>query len=87
MNGQRSMPTNDKDLVTLEIEPEDEIQELVINLFINEGRRREREEIISALMTRYDEGCCCDTSTFGDHYLADRQPDNLIKLINEREIG
>lgn len=59
----------------------------IINLIINEGRRREREEIIAALMGKYDESCCCDTARFGEHYLAHKQPDNLINLINQRKIG
>ena len=59
----------------------------IANLFISEGRRREREEIIAALMELYDIDCCCDSSSFGEHYLSDRQPDNLIKMINQRKIG
>jgi hypothetical protein len=76
-----------EELVTIEIEPEDELQSLVMNIFINEGRRREREEIVAALMSLDEAGCCCDSATFGDHYLSPKQPDNLIKLINSREIG
>ena len=78
--------SNEK-LTTIEIEPEDETQELVMNIFINEGRRREREEIVELLMAKYNELCCCDSASFGSHYLADCQPDNLIKLISERKIG
>jgi hypothetical protein len=77
----------DEKLVTIDIEPEDEFQAMVMNIFINEGRRREREDIIEALHTLGDASCCCDSATFGDHYLSERQPDNLIKLINMRKIG
>ena len=76
----------DEELVTLELDLDDNYM-FVINLIINEGRRREREEIIAALMGKYDESCCCDTARFGEHYLAHKQPDNLINLINQRRIG
>ena len=78
---------SNENLTTIEIEPEDETQELVMNIFINEGRRREREEVVELLMTKYNELCCCDSASFGSHYLANCQPDNLIKLISERKIG
>ena len=78
---------SNENLPTIEIEPEDETQELVMNIFINEGRRREREEVVELLMTKYNELCCCDSASFGSHYLANCQPDNLIKLISERKIG
>lgn len=76
----------DEELVTLELDLDDNYM-FVINLIINEGRRREREEIVEALMGKYDESCCCDTARFGEHYLAHKQPDNLINLINQRRIG
>ena len=75
-----------KTLTTIELEDLTPDQELIINIIINEGRRREREEIIASLKSRWNESCCCDEASFGDHYLAEQQPDNLIKLINEREI-
>lgn len=78
---------SEEELTTIELEPKDEMQALVMNILINEGRRREREEIIDALHTLGDASCCCDHATFGDHYLSERQPDNLIKLINNRKIG
>ena len=78
---------SNEELTTLEIEPKDATQELVMNIFINEGRRREREEIAELLMSKYDELCCCDSASFGSHYLADCQPDNLIKLISNRPVG
>jgi hypothetical protein len=78
---------SNENLTTIEIEPEDETQELVMNIFINEGRRREREEVVELLMAKYNELCCCDSASFGNHYLANCQPDNLIKLISERKIG
>lgn len=78
---------NVEDLVTIDIEPKDELERLVINVLINEGRRREREEIISELMSLYDLDCCCDSDTFGSHYLSERQPDNLIKTISQRVIS
>lgn len=70
----------------LEIEPETDMQALVMNLFINEGRLREQEEIIELLMQMKNVTCCCDTATFGDHYLAHNQPDNIIDMIRNREI-
>ena len=76
----------DEELVTMELDLDDDSM-FIINLIINEGRRREREEIIAALMGKYDESCCCDTARFGEHYLAHKQPDNLINLINQRKIG
>lgn len=81
------MQTEDEILTTIELEPEDDFQALVINILINEGRRREREEIIASLMEMYDVGCCCDSASFGDHYLSERQPDSIIKMINHRKIG
>lgn len=75
----------DEELVTMDLEL-DEFQEMIANIFINEGRRREREEVIEILMSRYDESCCCDSARFGDHYLSHRQPDNFIDAINSRPI-
>jgi hypothetical protein len=76
---------NKEKLTTLDLDLGDDAT-FVANLFINEGRRREREEIVELLMTKYNELCCCDSASFGSHYLADCQPDNLIKLISERKI-
>lgn len=78
---------NDELLTTIELDNLKPAEELVINIILNEGRRREREEIIADLMKKYDESCCCDTARFGEHYLAHKQPDNLINLINSRRIG
>jgi hypothetical protein len=75
-----------EELTTIELDLTEEA-ELVANMFINEGRRREREEIVELLMAKYDELCCCDSASFGSHYLADCQPDNLIKLISNRPVG
>lgn len=54
---------------------------LLASIFIREGRMRERERIVQLLMTRYEDGCCCDSAAFGDHYLSHKQPDNLIDMI------
>lgn len=70
---------------TIEVTPENDIQAIVINAFINEGRLREQEEIIELLMGMYNVTCCCDTASFGDHYLAHNQPDNIIDMIKNRE--
>ena len=78
--------SSDEELTTIELEIENETQELIINVIMNEGRRREREEIIESLMTLYNIDCCCDSASFGDHYLAHVQPDNLIDLIKSRKI-
>ena len=56
---------------------------MIINIFINEGRIREQERIIAKLQTLYGITCCCDSATFGDHYLSHKQPDNLIDFIKE----
>jgi hypothetical protein len=77
---------SDEGLTTIELDLDEEAQ-LIANILINEGRRREREEIVEALMRLDEAGCCCDSATFGDHYLSDKQPDNLISLINSRKIG
>lgn len=63
-----------------------QIDDSFVDAYIAEGRRREREEIIQALMGMYNVDCCCDTASFGDHYLAHKQYDNLIDLINKRKI-
>jgi hypothetical protein len=77
---------NKEELFTLELDLKDEA-EFVANLFINEGRRREREDIIEMLIAElYSVTCCCDTSTFGDHYLSPKQADNIIDLIKKKEI-
>jgi hypothetical protein len=76
---------SNEELTTIELDLDEEAQ-LIANILISEGRRREREEVIELLMSKYEELCCCDSASFGSHYLADCQPDNLIKLINQREI-
>lgn len=73
----------EEELVSLELDLNEEAT-FIANLFIDEGRRREREEIIEALMTLKNVSCCCDTATFGDHYLSHWQSDNLIDLIKTR---
>lgn len=77
---------DDEKLVNLDLELDDELQQLVVEIFINEGRRREREEIIASLMELYNLSCCCDSASFGQHYLSPKQPDNLVDLINKRPI-
>lgn len=74
---------SEEDLVMLELDPTP-AEALVINIVINEGRRREREEIIAELMKHYNESCCCDTAVFGEHYLNHKQPDNFIDMIRNR---
>lgn len=71
----------DEEFVTMELEPENELQALLLNALINEGRMREREEIIEMLMKLENLSCCCDSATFGDHYLSERQPDSIITMI------
>ena len=78
---------NAEDLVTMELDLNDDAM-FVANLFINEGRRREREEIIQDLIHELGHtSCCCDASTGGNHYLSHSQPDNIIDLIKRRKIG
>lgn len=74
----------EEELVRLELDLGDEAT-LIANIFIDEGRRREREEIIESLMKMKNVSCCCDTATFGDHYLSHVQPDNLIDLIKTKQ--
>lgn len=77
----------EEELVRLELDLDDEAT-FVANLFIDEGRRREREEIIATLIKELgDVSCCCDTATFGAHYLAHNQSDNIIDLIKNRKIN
>lgn len=76
----------DKELVTMELDLNDK-EMFIANLFISEGRRREREEIIEQLMSLYNITCCCDSAPFGEHYLSHRQSDNIIDLIKSRKIG
>jgi hypothetical protein len=76
---------SNEELTSIELDLDEESQ-LIANILISEGRRREREEIVELLMSKYEELCCCDSASFGSHYLADCQPDNLVKLINQREI-
>ncbi len=74
---------SDEELTVVELDATPE-QAMIINIVINEGRRREREEIIAELMKHYNESCCCDTAVFGEHYLSHRQPDNFIDMIRNR---
>jgi hypothetical protein len=79
--------SSEEELTVLELDLPEDVQ-LVANMFINEGRRREREDIIESVIAEmYDVLCCCDTSTFGDHYLSPKQADNIIDLIKSRKIG
>jgi hypothetical protein len=79
--------SSEEELTVLELDLPEDVQ-LVANMFINEGRRREREDIIEMLIAElYSATCCCDTSTFGDHYLSPKQADNIIDLIKKRKIG
>jgi hypothetical protein len=76
-----------EELTTIELDLDAEA-ELVANMFISEGRLREREDIIELLIGEmYNTSCCCDTSTFGDHYLSPKQADNIIDLIKKRKMG
>lgn len=59
-----------------------DIQE-VLMLGYEQGREDREAEIIAKLMTLYDISCCCDTSSFGNHYLSCKQPDNLIDFIKK----
>ena len=56
---------------------------MIINIFIREGMLREQERIIAKLKTLYNIDCCCDSASFGDHYLSHQQPDNLIDFIKK----
>lgn len=67
---------------TVELElTEDEAK--IFEIILNEGRLQEQERIIAKLMTLYNITCCCDSATFGDHYLSHKQPDNLIDFIKK----
>ena len=67
----------------LELEDMTDDQVMIFNLIIREGMLREQERIIAKLNTLYDITCCCDTSSFGNHYLSHQQPDNLIDFIKK----
>lgn len=56
---------------------------IIADALIREGAMREQERIIEKLKTLWDVTCCCDSSSFGEHYLSHRQGDNLIKFIKE----
>ena len=73
----------DNEYVTLELDNITEREAFIIDIFIREGRLREQERIIAKLNTLYDTTCCCDSATFGSHYLSHKQPDNLIDFIKE----
>jgi hypothetical protein len=71
-----------EDYQTIELDlTEDEAK--VFNIILREGMMQEQERIIAKLKTLYDITCCCDSATFGAHYLAHKQPDNLIDFIKE----
>ena len=59
-----------------------DIQEVMM-LGYEQGREDREQEIIAKLMTLYDTTCCCDSATFGSHYLTHKQPDNLIDFIKK----
>ena len=67
----------------IELDNLSEDQAMIIDILIREGMLREQERIIAKLNTLYDIACCCDTATFGNHYLSCKQPDNLIDFIKE----
>ena len=69
--------------VTLDLDNLTEREAFIIEIFIREGSLREQERIIAKLNTLYDITCCCDTATFGGHYLSHKQPDNLIDFIKK----
>jgi hypothetical protein len=73
----------ENEYVTLELDNLTDREMFIIDIFIREGRLREQERIIAKLNTLYDIACCCDTATFGNHYLSCKQPDNLIDFIKE----
>lgn len=67
---------------TIELDlSEDEAK--IFNIILNEGRLQEQERIIALINTLYDITCCCDSDSFGNHYLSHKQPDNLIDLIKK----
>jgi hypothetical protein len=50
--------------------------------YLHKAQQEKVEEIVKLLKREmYDISCCCDTASFGDHYLSHMQPDNLINLI------
>ena len=67
----------------LELDGLTEDQAKIIDILIQEGMLREQERIIAKLKTLYNIDCCCDSASFGDHYLSHRQPDNLIDFIKK----
>lgn len=75
------MSVTETEYVTLELDNLTEREMFIIDIFIREGRLREQERIIAKLNTLYDITCCCDSDTFGNHYLSHKQPDNLIDFI------
>ncbi len=69
--------------VTLELDNLTDREAFIIDIFIREGKLREQERIIAKLKTLYDITCCCDSDSFGNHYLSHKQPDNLIDFIKK----
>lgn len=57
--------------------------QIIADALIREGELREQERIIEKLKTLWDVTCCCDSSSFGEHYLSHRQGDNLIDFIKK----
>ena len=75
------MTAMDTEYEILEFSDMTDDQVMIFNLIIREGMIREQERIIAKLNTLYNITCCCDSATFGDHYLSHKQPDNLIDFI------
>ena len=65
--------------VEIDLEPE---YEAILRGIVRGAKDEERTRIIQLLIKNlYNTSCCCDTASFGDHYLSHKQPDNLIDLI------
>lgn len=77
------MTVTPTEYVTVELDNLTERETFIIDIFIREGMLREQERIIAKLNTLNDTTCCCDTATFGAHYLSHKQPDNLIDFIKK----
>ena len=61
----------------------DDIQDVMMLGYI-QGREDMREEIIHLLMKEmYNIDCCCDSASFGDHYLSNMQYDNIPDFIRK----
>jgi hypothetical protein len=67
---------------TLELDLTED-QKIIFDIIIKEGMLQEQERIIKLLNNLYNVTCCCDSASFGEHYLAHKQPDNLIDMIRK----